>query len=146
MLKESGCGKLLLEDGLGADYLTGVVTDERWARENEAIVVAYLKAHLRTHHMIRNERDKVVSIIHLATGFPIPVIYRVLSGVRWDAAIYARDLHTLQQLETAGTAAFAEDKRISIRNHFLQSAFEQLQYPLLPAPPLGGEWSAEYVY
>ncbi|HTG70474.1 MAG TPA: helix-turn-helix domain-containing protein [Candidatus Udaeobacter sp.] len=146
LLKESGSGKILHEEGLGTDYLTGVVADERWARDNETIVIAYLKAHLRAHHMIRNEFDKVVTIIHLATGFSIPVIHRVLSGVRWDAAIYARDLQTLEHLESPGSASFTDDKGISIRMNYLQSAFEQLRLPLLPDAPIKGAWSSEFVY
>lgn len=148
LLKESGSGKLLLEEGLGADYLTGVVADERWARDNEPVVIAYLKAHLRAHRMIRYEWDKVLSIIHLATGFPIPVISRAMSGVRWDAAIYARDLQTLLRLESHGGAAFPvpEAGGTRIRIDYLQSAFEQLSLPLLPDAPVTGDWCSEFVF
>lgn len=148
LLKESGSGRLLLEEGLGADYLTGVVADERWARDNEPVVIAYLTAHLRAHRMIRYEWDKVVSIIHLATGFPLPVISRVMSGVRWDAAIYARDLQTLQRLECPGAAAFPlpEAGGVRVRMDYLQSAFERLSLPLLPDAPVTGDWSSEFVF
>ena len=97
LLRESGAGKLLLEDedGLGGDYLTGVVADGSWAREHELIVIAYLKAHLRAHQLIRHEFDRVVIILHLATGFPVPVIHRVMSRVTVGCSdLYTRSAHT----------------------------------------------------
>ncbi|WP_040714376.1 helix-turn-helix domain-containing protein, partial [Paenibacillus curdlanolyticus] len=49
-----GAGSVLFEEGIGEDYLTGVVASTQWARSNEDIVIAYLKAHLRAHQYMRD--------------------------------------------------------------------------------------------
>ncbi len=144
VLRDSGFGKILLEDGLGADYLTGVVADDRWAADHEPVVIAYLKAHLRAHRMIRREFDTAVSAIHLATGFSAGTVERILSRVRWDAAVYARDLDTLGQLHSPD--AYTDARGVRLRLHYLQSALDQLRLPPLPDEPLQGEWSPEITY
>ncbi|MBW7476048.1 helix-turn-helix domain-containing protein [Paenibacillus oenotherae] len=80
------------------DYLTGVVADGEWVRNHEDAAIAYLKAHIRAHRFLRAEPFAASQLIHRATGFPAQVTGSVISRVRWDAALYGRDLDTLRRL------------------------------------------------
>ena len=64
-----GIGQVLFQEGMGEDYLTGIVADENWARHHEGDAVAYLKAHLRVHTFIRNDPDAAAELISRAKEF-----------------------------------------------------------------------------
>ncbi|WP_179090219.1 helix-turn-helix domain-containing protein [Paenibacillus sp. FSL H8-0548] len=145
-----GAGTPLLPEGIGGDYLTGLMTDGKWSRENEPIVIAYLKAHLRAHEFIRNERDRAAELIHQASGFPLLLVHLVLSKIRWDASIYSRDLQTLNRFDEENTNWLSAYKRdssgLEFRKQFLQEAVEALSLPILPDSPLPGDWSTDHLY
>lgn len=146
LLQDSGAGKIMFEEGMGEDYLTGVIADKTWAEANPHIIIAYLKAHLRVHHLIRTQFDKVVKLIHLSTGFPERIATKILRGVRWDAAIYERDLQSLQKLDTQSIGSTTDKSSFYLKTDYLQSALEDLQLPPVPNGPIRGEWSTEIVY
>ncbi len=145
-----GAGIPLLSEGIGGDYLTGLVTDGNWSRDNEPIVIAYLKAHLRAHEFIRSEQERAAELIHQASGFPLPLVSRVLAQIRWDASIYSRDLQTLNRSSEGKTDWLSGHKRdtggLEFRKQYLQEAVEALKLPLLPDSPLPGEWSSDNLY
>ncbi|WP_235941427.1 helix-turn-helix domain-containing protein [Paenibacillus puerhi] len=146
LLQDSGAGRILFEEGIGEDYLTGIISHAQWAGNNASIVIAYLKAHLRAHHMIRTQFDKVVKLIHLSTGYPGHIARKVLQRVRWDAAIYERDLQTLDRLHRQRNGAAPGSVTIPVQTHFLQSALEHLRLPSIPDEPIPGEWAVEQRY
>jgi len=145
-----GAGVPLLSQGMGSDYLTGLIADGNWVKDNEPIVIAYLKAHLRAHAFIRTEPDRAAELIYRSSGFPLPLVRRVLSQIRWDASIYSRDIMTLNRFNEDHSDWLASSKResggLAFRKQYLQEAAESLRLPLLPDTPLLGEWSYESIY
>ncbi|MBN2981342.1 helix-turn-helix domain-containing protein [Cohnella algarum] len=139
-------------DGIGGDYLTGLVADGNWADRNEDVVIAYLKAHLRAHAFMRSEPEKASAIISEASGFPHPVVAALIPRIRWDSSLYGKDLHTLNRLGDSQTgwlsAVNARESRpgFDYGMPYLQMAAEALGLPILPDAPLPGEWSDEAVY
>lgn len=146
LLSHSGDGKILFEDGMGEDYLTGIIANNEWAEQNIGVTVAYLKAHLRVHHLIRTRLDDVVKMVRHSTGIPDIVAWKVLSRVRWDSAIYARDLETLGNLKFKTDKTQAEPTGIFTKLDYLQMALEQMNMPLVADSPINGEWSQEQIY
>lgn len=132
MIQHYQLGKSIKLDGCEDDYLTGIVSDEKWVVDNEDIVVAYLKAHLRAHQLIRNNPLQVSKIISQYTDFPIEVVSHVLSRIRWDAAIYRRDLQTLGDIGKTHSPAHH-----GLHNHFdaksLQNFFVNDSYLIMAA-------------
>lgn len=144
-----GAGVPILSEGIGGDYLTGLMAEESWAAANEDVVIAYLKAHLRAHAFIRREPGRAAAIVAEESGFPIAVVAGVLGQIRWDASLYDRDVRTLNRLvlgrpnglpEADGSAA------IGFGKPYLSEAVEALKLPGLPESPLSGEWSEDMVY
>lgn len=147
LLQEAGAGRILFEEGMGEDYLTGIVAGKAWAAANPAVTTAYLKAHLRAHQMIRVHLDKAAALIHRATGVPQRTAAKVLRRVRWDAAIYERDLHTLHKLDTLDSDLKGrEADSLNVETVYLQAALKHLRLQPVPDAPIRGEWSSEAVY
>ncbi|WP_019637866.1 helix-turn-helix domain-containing protein [Paenibacillus fonticola] len=147
LLQDAGAGKILFEEGIGEDYLTGVVANKAWAAAHPAMTTAYLKAHLRAHQLIRAHVDKAVTLIHRSTGVPERTAAKVLQRVRWDAAIYERDLHTLHKLDAPD--ADPKDRETSpfhVETAYLQAAVKHVRLPAVPDAPIRGEWSSAAVY
>jgi NitT/TauT family transport system substrate-binding protein len=145
-----GAGVPLFNEGSGVDYLTGLIADEHWAQQNEPVVIAYLKAHLRAHEFIRREPAQAAAIVSQASGFPAQVAAKAMSSIRWDASLYSRDLQTLRAMESEplplSSGAGPSGARISVNKQYLQYAAEALKLPVLPDLLLPGEWSPETIY
>ncbi|MGO4547235.1 helix-turn-helix domain-containing protein [Paenibacillus sp. 2TAB23] len=145
-----GAGVPLLSEGIGGDYLTGLVTDGNWSRGNQTIVIAYLKAHLRAHEFIRNDQQRAAELIHKASGFPLPLVASVLTQIRWDASIYSRDLQTLNRFNEGQSDWLSAHKKnnggLEFNKLYLQEAVEALKLPILTDSPLPGEWSIDNFY
>ncbi len=146
LLRHWGAGTVLFEEGMYEDYLTGLVAGERWAANNEAIVIAYLKAHVRVHQLMRSEPASAAKRVQASTGIPQTVAWRVLSNVRWDAAVYPRDLNTLQRLEERFPGMAPELYPIRAKTDYLNIALEEMGLPSIEASPQGTEWPREQMY
>lgn len=146
LLRDSGAGKILFEDGIGEDYLTGIIANGTWAETNAPIIIAYLKAHLRAHHLIRTQFAKVVRLIGLSTGIPERIAMKVLQRVRWDAAVYERDLATLHRLGTQAPEPAKASPPLCLKTDYLQAALEYLRLPPVPDTPIQGDWASELMY
>ncbi|WP_127585214.1 helix-turn-helix domain-containing protein [Paenibacillus koleovorans] len=152
LARSLGAGVSLPYEGIGGDYLTGLMADGHWARDNEEVVIAYLKAHLRAHKFMRQEPAKSAAIISEASGVPIAVAAGVISGIRWDASLYSKDLQTLHRLSDGQadwlpTAKITENRAgFELGNPYLQYAAQALRLPKLPDAPLPGDWSQESIY
>jgi len=140
--RETRTGVPVFSDGLG-DYLTGVMTDAAWAADNEDVVIAYLKAHLRAHAYMRSEPEDAAAIVAEASGVPADLAEQVLSRIRWDASTYGKDVETLLRL---GESRTGHEKIFASGRIYLQNAAEALKLPALPDAPLAGEWTRELVY
>ncbi|WP_182303173.1 helix-turn-helix domain-containing protein [Cohnella cholangitidis] len=148
-----GAGVPVLSEGVGGDYLTGLLADGNWVQGNEEVVIAYLKAHLRAHEFIRNQPDRAAAVVSEASGFPVAIVAGVLSQIRWDASLYQRDLQTLNRLseqQSGQLPAAAKPERqgdgFAFGKQYLQTAVEELKLPILPDTPLQGDWSRDMIY
>ncbi|MGF7033632.1 NitT/TauT family transport system substrate-binding protein [Paenibacillus mucilaginosus] len=147
LLDYYGQGRLLFSEGLGDDYLTGLAADQAWVRAHEDLTVAYLKAHLRAHAFLRSEPLKAAKLVARAADIPVKVAGQVLSRVRWDAAVYTRDLETLQgfldgtPLPAPGLPLDLHQPGPAYRGEYLQAAARQLRLPAIGDGPALGDWS-----
>ena len=150
LINYHGKGRVLFPEGMGGDYLTGVVADSNWSSTNESLVIAYLKAHLRAHSIARIYPEKAARMIARSTGLPIVVVAQVLSRVRWDAAVYKRDLQTLKNLDSFDAVNLGQmvrnENNILFDSRFLEQAANKLRLPLLSSNHLNGDWSNELLY
>ena len=143
-------------EGCADDYLAGIAADESWIAANEEVVLAYMIAHLRAHQMIRQSPIKVSQKIASVIGFPIAVVTEVLDNIRWDAAIYEKDLLTLGRIGKAHyptVTDWVEDifdikllEANVVRNSYLQEAAALLQLPAMDSAMLREEWIADLVF
>ncbi|MBP1992171.1 helix-turn-helix domain-containing protein [Paenibacillus eucommiae] len=145
-----GKGIPIGSEAAGGDYLTGLMADEQWLLRNEVVMIAYMKAHLRAHDLIRRAPLRAAEMIHEASGFPMQVVTSVLSQIRWDASLYSRDLQTLANMKFQGAERLPGHQRkydgFAVQEQYLLHAVEALKLPVLPDSPLPGEWSPEMIY
>ncbi|QQE78240.1 helix-turn-helix domain-containing protein [Alicyclobacillus sp. SO9] len=139
-------GRVLFDDGLGDDYLTSVVADENWCRRHEAHVVAYLRAHLKAHRIIREMPQRAAQVIAKATRLPLAIALSVLQRVRWDASIYERDIATLNGLCETGLNCMSSDIHTFVKGEYVQYAARRLSLPAPSDFPVSGDWSREVLY
>ncbi|KRE75721.1 helix-turn-helix domain-containing protein [Paenibacillus sp. Soil750] len=145
-----GVGNVLFQEGIGEDYLTGVVADEKWVHHHEGDTIAYLKAHLRVHAFIRNDPDAAAELISRIKGIPVEIAVAIMTKVRWDASFYTKDMNSLAQLYQENGAVHTptlsklQDTRWN--GDYLQQAIKALKLPHLSGHPLEGDWSDEQLY
>ena len=140
-------GNVFFETGMGDDYLTGIVSEQNWCKQNEEIVVAYLKAHLCAHKILREDPSSAAKVLSRSTGVPIEVVSQIISRVRWDAAIYVRDLETIGNFHTTEyNDRFQNFNGIIANDDYLQMAISELKLPMLPSIYMRDEWSEEDLY
>ncbi|NOU66641.1 helix-turn-helix domain-containing protein [Paenibacillus sp. LMG 31461] len=145
-----GVGSVLFQEGIGEDYLTGVVADERWVHQHEGDAIAYLKAHLRVHAFVRNDPEAAAELISRIKGIPVEIAVAIMTKVRWDASFYTKDMNSLTQLyqenDADHTATLSRLQNIRWNGDYLQQAIKALKLPHLSRQPLEGDWSAEQLY
>ncbi|MFB9328411.1 helix-turn-helix domain-containing protein [Paenibacillus aurantiacus] len=135
MARTYGLGRLLPFEGCDADYLTGIVVNEKWLSGRETFVFAYLRAHLKAHQCLREQPAMAAGFISRATGFPFDIVLRVIASIRWEAAVYAEDLASLHGMNAYRQPfALPDDWRHLRRDfagdHFLREAAAQLKLPI----------------
>ncbi|MGG3574084.1 helix-turn-helix domain-containing protein [Bacillus gobiensis] len=141
-----GTGEIFVDEAKGGDYLTGIVSEESWIRNHEGVTISYLKAHLRTHQLIRNNPEKAAQILSVCTNIPFDVVFQIISKVRWDSTIYNRDLETLNKI-SSNTMKYVNDSNpFLVKAEYLQAAIEELNLPVLQQPIIQGEWSIDILY
>lgn len=97
LILHNKAGKVLLDGAeTDVDYLDGVVADRNWAEANPDYMVAFMKALIKAHQLIRENPDKAAQIFAAETGYPPEVCKKMAQNIRFDAAIYEKDLKTLQ--------------------------------------------------
>ena len=90
-------GKVLIDGAdTGVDYLDGVVADRTWAEAHPDYMVAFMKALIKAHQMIRENPVNAAEIFAAETSYPPEVCKKMAENIRFDAAIYERDLKTLE--------------------------------------------------
>lgn len=80
------------------DYLTAVVTDSGWLTAHEDAVLAYLRAHLKAHQLLRQSQTQMAKVLSHHLHLPVVVVREVIGKIHWDAALYHRDLDTFKRM------------------------------------------------
>ncbi|QQK77211.1 helix-turn-helix domain-containing protein [Salicibibacter cibarius] len=138
-------------ESINDDYLTGVIAQEQWAQKNDDLVIAYLKAHIRTHQIARSSPLKVAKIISKSIGIQHSISTDIISKVRWDAAVYHQDLKALKNLLNHNKSYYSYDGSpnnidINYQGYYMDEASKQLNLHRLFDQPLDGKWDAEILY
>ncbi|SDI06566.1 helix-turn-helix domain-containing protein [Paenibacillus naphthalenovorans] len=150
LVHHQNIGKSIFNYELGLGFRAFVVADERWSLDHEDLTIAYLKAHLHAHRLIREQPNKAVQIFAAETGFPSDVIRLSISKIRWDAALYQHDLNMMNYFDPTahlGQNTSPESQmEISYNIRYLSIAAQELQLPALPLSPMKGAWQKEVLY
>ncbi|MEC2077392.1 helix-turn-helix domain-containing protein [Metabacillus fastidiosus] len=145
-----GTGRIMKNEVKVSDYLTGIVSENSWLLKNEGVAISYLKAHIRSHQLMRNNLDKAARILATATNIPVEVVTRVVSKVRWDSCIYDRDINTLKNFRSnirkPQSNYVSHNSKFLIKMEYLQTAIDELNLPLLQSSLIRGEWKKELIY
>lgn len=147
--KHHGLGRVLVQDEPGDDFLTGIVVDEAWASRHPAVIVAYLKAHLRVHQFVRSFPLRAASIISRRQGIPAEVAASIVASVRWDSALYEMELASLNRLnqeQARSSGWLTAGHGIEYRFEYLYEAMEALQLPVPESALPDEDWAARGLY
>lgn len=144
-------GKVLL-DGVetNVDYLDGVVADRTWAEKNPEYMVAFMKALIKAHKFIRENPEKAAEIFAAETGYPVEVCLKMAKNIRFDAAIYERDLKTLEGskdfLIKLGKLKQLDLKKF-VDSSYLEKAVKEMGMPYLTEDEFkSADWLPDKVY
>lgn len=78
------------------DYLTGIVINEDWAKENPKIYDAFLECIEMSHDFINKSPEKAARIFEKESGFPYNVCLEMVKSIKWDKTIYSEDIQTFK--------------------------------------------------
>lgn len=144
-------GKVLIDGAnTGVDYLDGVVADRTWAEAHPDYMVAFMKALIKSHQLIRENPGQAAEIFASETGYPPEVCKKMAENIRFDAAIYERDLKTL-----AGSKDFLIkleklkqlDLQKFVDSSYLEKAASEMGMPYLTQAEFKeADWLVDKVY
>ncbi len=150
LLQHHGAGRVMLQEGMTGDFLTGIVADEQWVEKHSGVALAYVKAHIRVHHFLRTDPVKASQLIARMRGLPAEVVSRVIGRIRWDAAIYEKDMKGLELLrkdtDQGAESLYRFGDSVRHRSELLLEAMEQLKLPTPDYGLLRGEWTHHQLY
>lgn len=144
LILNKGAGDVLLDGSeTGVDYLDGVVADRTWVENNRGYAVAFLKALVEAHKFIRENPDEAAQIFQAETQYPEEVTKEIVKNVRFDSAIYKKDILTLggsrdflkkiDKLKQLDIDKFVDDQ-------YLKEAYRDLGIAYPDEAQLQGEW------
>ncbi|MFB9324614.1 ABC transporter substrate-binding protein [Paenibacillus aurantiacus] len=133
------------------DYLAGVVANLDWAKDNRAYVVAFLQALHEAHQYARTNPEETAEIFAEESQFPIEICRKMVENIRFDAAIYDKDLSTLQGsidfLTQIGKLKSTLDLAQFVDDDYLREAVGASgSQPYPTDKELEGEWIPDNVY
>jgi len=144
LILQKDIGEVLLDGSdTGVDYLDGVVADRTWAESNHDYTVAFLKALVEAHKFIQENPSEAAKIFQEETQYPEEVTKKIVENVRFDAAIYKKDITTL-----AGSRDFLVridklkqiDLNKFIDDQYLKEAYKDLGESYPTDTQLQGDW------
>ncbi|QKS48839.1 ABC transporter substrate-binding protein (plasmid) [Paenibacillus cellulosilyticus] len=136
--------KLHTDETDQADYLTAVVANRDWAEQHRTYVIAFLMALHEAHQFVMSNPDEAADIFEKESKFPLSVCQKMVEAIRFDAAIYEKDVDTLQKsmlfLEQIGKLKKPLDLDAFIDDSYLREAMTTLNQPYLTDKELNGDW------
>jgi len=151
LITKKDIGNVLLSgEETNRDYLAGVVANRDWAEKNKSYVVAFLAALSEAHQLVLDDPEKAAKIFAEESKFPLDITLKMAKNIRFDSAIYQKDLDTLSSSvdfliridklkEKLNLDEFVDDT-------YLREAVELLGKNYLDNKELKGDWSKEKVY
>lgn len=136
-------GEPIFERELGSAFFAGVAAEKRWIRDHEDITVAYLKAHLHASRLFREQPQLAAPAVCKETGLPLEAVLRSIANIRWDAALYKKDLKLIEHVDPVfpqSNHLTAAETDIAYSIHYLRIAAQELKLPVPPAAPIEGDW------
>jgi NitT/TauT family transport system substrate-binding protein len=144
LIQTKDIGDVLLDGSeTNVDYLDGVVADRTWVENNREYAVAFLKALIESHKFIRENPEEAARIFQEESQYPLDVTKKIVQNVRFDAAIYSKDITTLEgsrdflqkleKLKSIDLNKFVDDQ-------YLKAAFKELGYKYPTETELKGDW------
>ncbi|EFM10440.1 extracellular solute-binding protein family 3 [Paenibacillus curdlanolyticus YK9] len=151
LIQYKGFGTILSPgEATGIDYLAGVVANRDWAKQNRIYAVAFLKALNEAHAFAKAHPEETARIFEQESGFPPEVCKTMVENIRFDAAIYGKDVSTLKGsaafLTSIGKLKAALDLDAFIDDSYLREAVKSTGKPYLTDEELHGEWIADRTY
>ncbi|QYR21458.1 ABC transporter substrate-binding protein [Paenibacillus sp. sptzw28] len=133
---QKGAGKILYDGAqTNIDYLDGIVANQDWVQGNKAYTIAFMKALIESHAFIVKSPDEAAQIFERESGFPLEVCKEMTKSIRFDAAVYDRDLKTLEGsiafLRSLGKLEEDLDLKTFINTTYLEEAAASLKRPYL---------------
>lgn len=132
------------------DYLAGVVANLDWAKNNKPYVLAFLRALNEAHEFALNQPEQTAKIFEEESKFPPEVCRKMVQNIRFDAAIYQKDLNTLKGsidfLTSIGKLQKPLDLKAFVDDGYLREAVDASGKSYLTDAQLQGEWVQRKVY
>ncbi|AFC30245.1 hypothetical protein PM3016_3402 [Paenibacillus mucilaginosus 3016] len=126
------------------DYLAGVVANRDWAEENRTYAVAFLRALVEAHQFAREHPEETAKIFEAESKFPPEVCRKMVENIRFDAAVYKKDLETLngsiQFLSSLGKLEKKLELGSFVDESYLREAAKSLSRPYLTDSEQAGSW------
>jgi NitT/TauT family transport system substrate-binding protein len=151
LIESKGIGKLLLSgEETKIDYLTGVVANLDWVKANKTYTLAFLQALDEAHTFIQEHPKETADIFQEESKFPRDVCEKMVQNIRFDAAVYKKDIATLKGsaefLSSIGKLKKKLPLETFIDDSYLREALKSLGKPYLTDQELQGDWVEGKVY
>lgn len=151
LMQQKGIGTVLqFGEATQIDYLAGVVANLDWAKANKAYVIAFLRALNEAHEFARNNPEETAKIFEEESKFPHEVCVKMVQNIRFDAAVYKKDLNTLngsiEFLSSIGKLQKKLDLNAFVDDSYLREAIQSTGGTYLTDAELQGDWIQGKVY
>ncbi|MFC0214451.1 ABC transporter substrate-binding protein [Paenibacillus chartarius] len=151
LMQVKGIGRVLqFGEETKIDYLAGVVANLDWAKNNKPEAIAFLRALNEAHEFIRSNPEEAARIFEEESKFPAEVCRKMVENIRFDAAIYQKDLNTLsgsiEFLSSIGKLQKKLELKSFVDDAYLRDAVEAVNKTYLTDAELQGEWIKGKVY
>lgn len=128
------------------DYLDGIVVRNEFLQRNNEFIMAFLQALIDAHAFIRENPEAAARIFNEESKFPFEVCLAEAREIRWDAAIYERDLETLRMdykfLQSLGKIE-GLDVMKAVDDGFLRKAVQAMGRQFPTREDLKKDWMME---
>ncbi|HTG70476.1 MAG TPA: ABC transporter substrate-binding protein [Candidatus Udaeobacter sp.] len=132
------------------DYLAGVVANSDWANANKPVVIAFLRALNEAHEYAAANPEETAKIFKEESKFPLEVCRKMVNSIRFDSAIYQKDLLTLNGsidfLAGIGKLSKKPDLQAFVDDRYLREALESVNKPYINETDIQGDWIDGKVY
>lgn len=132
------------------DYLAGVVANLDWAKANGPYVTAFLQALNEAHEFAASNPEETAKIFAEESQFPLEICRQMVQNIRFDSAVYQKDLDTLngsiEFLSGIGKLQKKLDLESFVDDGYLRTAVLENGKTYPSETELQGDWLEGKVY